>query len=586
MRNLLTPLRRGSEPDYVTHSPASLAQQYPDLQHEGAYLRKNANFKEKNDSVPPMLEAPHFATDMGHAPGRAAAPGAELPEGLEVKDMIVSAYDYKANMAIWKIVLAAAIGIGLGTLLTTFEVDGDAASWISFPGDLFIAALKCLIVPMVFCSVVTCIGELVEAGKAASIGTRTILYFAMSSVTSSTVGVLSGIVFSPLFKTQVKARTGTKTPTLALRCPGGGFLTADDSNVLSCMPAANATASTNTLFRVNDTTSFFSSSTSTYAKLSVSDQIFGIANDLVPDNIINAFASASTLSVIVFAICFGIALAKSVDRKREGDNYPLLLISHTNTVCRMLINQVVQVIPFAIVSMIAGSMAQYSSSVGVLESVGWLVLALAAGLITLTLGILGTIFSIITRRNVFSYLKNIVPAQIFIFGCSSSIATLPITMRCVDSTRQVSPVLSRFVLPLGATSNLNGTAVYMPLACIFMAHVGGLEEKLTTVSYVLLAFVGAIASFGVAPVPHSGLVMVITVWRTVFNQDVPQVFSLLVGTDWMLNRMRAIVNITNDTLVCRIIAEQCDETAFAQLQQHEGMDDHEEEAMTPDGRFL
>lgn len=339
------------------------------------------------------------------------------------------------------------------------------------------------------------------------------------------------------------------------------------SGLISCL-STNGTDSLS-LFYVNDTTSYFtlssSSTSSGYAKLTVSDQVFSILESLVPSNIINAFATASTLSVITFAVAFGIAAARSVKCADDGENYPLLLISHANVICRMLVTKVVTVIPFAVVSMIAGSMAQYSDTTRLLESVGMLLAALVTGLVFHCIGLLGLALYVTTRRNVFSYLRNVLPAQVFIFGCSSSIATLPVTLRCVESTREVTPSLARFVLPLGATSNLNGTAIYMPLACIFMARVSGHEDLLTPVTYVLLAFVGSIASFGVAPVPHSGLVMVITIWRTVFDQDLPaHAFSILVATDWLLNRLRCIVNISNDTIVCRIIAHQCNETAEAQ----------------------
>jgi solute carrier family 1 (neutral amino acid transporter), member 5 len=356
---------------------------------------------------------------------------------------------------------------------------------------------------------------------------------------------------------------------MSLSCNSGAFLTMAANGLVSCSANAPATV---TQFTLNDTTGYFASRSTGFVSLSVTDQIFAILKSLVPDNIINAFATSATLSVITFAVAFGIALTKSVDRSREDDNYPLLLIAHANVLCRLLVNKVVTMIPIAITSMIAGSMAQSASSTEVFKSVGYLIIALLVGLTTMTIGVLGTVLFLTTRRNVFSYLRKIVPAQIFIFGCSSSIATLPITLRCVEAAREVSPALARFVLPLGATSNLNGTAVYMPLACIFMASVSGNEAALTPLTYVMLALVGAISSFGVAPVPFSGLVMMITVWRTVFGLDVPpQAFSLLVGAEWILNRMRAIVNITNDTILVRIIAQQCDETTDEQLSKRDSV---------------
>ncbi|RLN59108.1 hypothetical protein BBJ29_003971 [Phytophthora kernoviae] len=482
-------------------------------------------------------------------------------KGDNPSDMFVSLYNQRSSSRIAFILTAAAIGVGLGVLFSHFELNGNWASWISLPGDLFISALKCLIGPMVFCSIVGCIGQLVEAGKAASIGGRIMSYFVLCSLVSSD--------------------TDKAAADLLVRCSNGQLLSMVSSGRLSCVEDTNTAESFGRL-TLNDTQSYFASSGSKLSDLDVSEQLFSILNEIVPENMIGAFSSSSTMSVITLAVFFGAAVVMSHDRTRQqlaagggpagttkGDievNHLLLLVNHSGLLCQLMINSVVKLIPFAIISMIAGSMAKYSSSTDLVESMGFLILALALALVTLTYGIMGLALFVTTRVNVFTYLRHIIPAQVFIFGCSSSIATLPMTMRCVDSTREVSYALSRFMLPLGATSNLNGSACYMTLVCVFMARVGGYGDLLTPLRYGLLVVVGAIASFGVAPVPHSGLVMAITVWHTVFNMNVPPVFSLLVGADWLLNRMRAIVNITNDTILLRIIAAQCDETTNTELE--------------------
>ncbi|KAG1691374.1 hypothetical protein DVH05_027036 [Phytophthora capsici] len=495
--------------------------------------------------------------------------------------MFISLYNQRASTPIAYVLAAAGVGIGLGLLFAHLKVDGAYAKWIAMPGDLFIAALKCLIGPMVFCSIVGCIGQLVEAGKVASIGGRIMGYFALCSVISSATGVVFGLLFSPFFIQQMKGSNSDVVTALRMHCWNGDVLSMANGGSMACVKDSNATQVAS-LLALNDTSTNFATSTGTYTDITVSQQLFAILNEIIPSNMVKAFSSSSTMGVITLAIFFGIASVLSHERTRRqlatsggpagttktdvDVNHLLLLINHCGLVCQLLINSVVSLIPFAIVSMIAGSMAQYTSSMDLVESVGFLIVALALALVTLTYGIMGTALFVTTRVNVFSYLRHIIPAQVFIFGCSSSIATLPMTMRCVDSTREVSYALSRFLLPLGATSNLNGSACYMTLACVFMAKVGGYGDLLTPLRYVLLVLVGAIASFGVAPVPHSGLVMAITVWHTVFNMDVPPVFSLLVGADWLLNRMRAIVNITNDTILVRIIADQCDETTISELE--------------------
>jgi solute carrier family 1 (neutral amino acid transporter), member 5 len=487
-----------------------------------------------------------------------------LHENMELRDMFTSAYDHTARVSVILIILGAACGVGLGLVLEKHDIGTDATNWIALPGELFIDALTCLITPMVFCSVVTCMGELVVAGKAMSIGGRTVAYFALASITSSSIGTIFGAIFSGYFKPAVVDVVTNLPEVLTFRCANELMLTQLANGSLRCSAVDTASLARESMFFLNDTSSFFTLANTTFTLLSVSDQIIGILTSMIPVNIIGAFAAGSNLSVISFAFVFGVALIKGFDARPGVENYPLLLIAHANVILRMMINMVVAYMPIAVVSLVAGAMAQNDSPANILENVAFLVAALALALVTLTVGVMGVALFVTTRTNIFKYLKHIIPAQVFIFGCSSSIATLPMTMRCVDATGQVSRPLSRFVLSIGATSNLNGTAVYMPLACVFLAAVSGYASDLTPVTYVMLAIVSSLSSFGVAPVPHSGLVMVITVWRTVFGHALPSAFSILVGTDWILNRMRAIVNITNDTILARIIAEQCDETVFSQ----------------------
>lgn len=504
-----------------------------------------------------------------------------LHENMELRDMFTSSYDHTARVSVILILLGAACGIGLGLVLEKNDIGVDATHWIALPGELFIDALTCLITPMVFCSVVTCMGELVVAGKAMSIGGRTVAYFALASFTSSSIGTIFGAIFSGFFKTAVPNVAANLPEVLTFRCPNGLMLTQLVNGSLRCSAEDAADLARESKFFLNDTDSFFTLANTTYSSLSVSDQIIGILTSMVPANIVGAFAAGSNLSVISFAFVFGVALIKGYDSRPGMENYPMLLIAHANVMLRMMINMVVAYMPIAVVSLVAGAIAQNDSPSSILKNVVFLIAALALALLTLMIGVMGVALFVTTRTNIFKYLKHIIPAQVFIFGCSSSIATLPMTMRCVDATGQVSRPLSRFVLSIGATSNLNGTAVYMPLACVFLATVSGYQADLTPVTYVMLAIVSSLSSFGVAPVPHSGLVMVITVWRTVFGHSLPAAFSILVGTDWILNRMRAIVNITNDTILARIIAEQCDETVFSQNGASESHFDLEDNFMTP-----
>lgn len=546
------------------------AQMYPPADSDFSLTPRSVqtyDFKDRKTlgggSAPAHAGAPAAG---GHGRGGLGGGNPGMHNGLDVRDMLVSPYDQRANVNIWHVVVGAGVGLGIGVLLAQYNVNDAAASWIALPGDLFIQALKCLVTPMVFCSVVCCMGELVEAGKAASIGGRMVACFALAAIVSSTVGTTFGYIMNELYPSEAEVAASSSATEFTFRCANDKYLMVNQNTGALACAGTNATSEL-AYFTLNDTSGYFTTEDSTeYQSLDVSDQIISILEDLVPENIVESFAGTSTLSIIAFAIWFGVAVVKSHDKNAGVENYALLMVQQANTVVLLLVNIVVKYIPFAIVSLIAGSMASYGSSTVLAEGVAFLIGTLFVALCTLVLGIFGIALFVTTRRSIFSYLRHIVPAQIFIIGCSSSIATLPMTMRCVDSTREVSYALSRFILPLGATSNLNGTACYLPLACIFLAKVGGYDDLLTPVRFVLLAVVSAIGSFGVAGVPHAGLVMVLTIWRTVFSSDIPAAFTILVSVDWIMDRLRSVVNITNDTIIVRIIAEQCDEAVSRELE--------------------
>ncbi|CAI5710953.1 unnamed protein product [Hyaloperonospora brassicae] len=477
-----------------------------------------------------------------------------LSRKQHVTDMITSLHENRTSVNIWQVGFGAALGLMLGVMLIHYNVGGAWADWLAMPGHLFIAALKCLVTPMVFCNVIVCIGELVEAGKAASIGRRMIFSFAVASITSSCTGTLFAFAMSKLYHSSAVIPIKQAFPLLSFQCADGKYLSYASNGTIACS-SKNGTMP-NSLFELKDVSGYLLMSDTEYANLNVSEQIFTILKDLVPNNIFDSFSGTSTLGVIVFAMVMGVALLKSVDKGTGVDNYPLLMVTHANTVILLLLNMVVKYTPIAVVSLIAGSIAGYSSSLVLIKGIAFLAGTLIVALLSLTIGIFGLALFVTTRRNIFTHLWHVLPAQLFIFGSSSSIAALPITLRCMDDTEEVPCQISRFILPLGATCNLNGTAVYMPLACVFLAKVGGYDALLTPLRFVLLAFVSAIASFGVAGVPHAGLVMVLTVWRTVFGVDVPVVFTILASTDWILDRLRSVVNMTNDTIIVRIIAAQ------------------------------
>lgn len=209
--------------------------------------------------------------------------------------------------------------------------------------------------------------------------------------------------------------------------------------------------------------------------------------------------------------------------------------------------------PFAVLSLIAQAIGSQDELAAAFSNVGYLIAANLVGYIAHFLITDVLIHFLLTRKNPFAYLKFIVPAQTTALACASSAATLPVTLRCVKTTGQVPDDIRLFVLPLGATINMDGSAIYFPCACIWLAILNGITPNAG--SYILLIILSTIGSAGAAPVPASGLVLVITAYNTVFGgTGIPNGFEFVVAIDWFLDRCITALNVTGDTVVAHIVA--------------------------------
>lgn len=212
-----------------------------------------------------------------------------------------------------------------------------------------------------------------------------------------------------------------------------------------------------------------------------------------------------------------------------------------------------RITPFAVFSLIATAVGSQEDLAGSFGNVGYLILANLVGYLAHFLIVDVGIHYLLTKKNPFTYLKNIIPAQTTALACASSAATLPVTLKCVKASGQVPDDIRTFVLPLGATINMDGSAIYFPCACIWLAILNGITPNAG--SYILLIILSTIGSAGAAPVPASGLVLVITAYNTVFGgSGIPNGFEFIVAIDWFLDRCITVLNVTGDTVVAHIVS--------------------------------
>ncbi|CAB9520857.1 Putative sodium-dependent excitatory amino acid transporter glt [Seminavis robusta] len=453
----------------------------------------------------------------------------------------------------------AAVGIGLGLGLSFWEPedpnDKDTVlQWVGLIGDLFIRALKCVVLPLVFANVILSVVEMLTVGRAGAIGGKTIGFYLLTTVAASILGIISIVSFKGLFE-EGDFETSVKS-TIRLGCDGeGSFLAHMPDGSVTC--TANFTDDSYTTFFLHDVDSTFVTTSSGPANdISLSDTIYqGVFEKLISNNIVESFVEANFAAVVMFAMVFGLALGRVVLQKTANlaDSFVICFLKEIDEVFLLLINWIISITPFAVLSLIANAIGKQDDLAGSFRNVGYLVaatiLAMAVHFCVVYVGL----YTVMTRSNPWSYFKHLIPAQTTAFACASSAATIPVTMQSVKATGKVPEAVSRFVIPMGAVINMDGGAIYFPCACIWMAVINGIEP--TFGNYILLVILATVGSAGAAPVPSASLVLIITAYNTVFGTTgTPEGFSFILAIDWFMDRLRTTLNVTGDAIVCGLVA--------------------------------
>ena len=258
------------------------------------------------------------------------------------------------------------------------------------------------------------------------------------------------------------------------------------------------------------------------------------------------------LQVVFASLLFGMALVLVEEKKRK----PIYdVFAGLQEVVIMVVHLIMLMAPIGVFALIAdtiNTMAKDDPSqiISLLGSLGWYCAAVVIGL-SLHAGIvyLG-LLKLLTPLSIRQFFKGIGQAQLLAFSTSSSGATLPVTMKCAEENLGVSKEVSSFVLPLGATINMDGTALYQAVAAVFIAQASGIE--LTLAAQITIVFTAVLASIGTAAVPGAGIVMLIVILEAI---NVPgEGIALILGVDRILDMCRTVVNITGDSTVATIIA--------------------------------
>ena len=395
-----------------------------------------------------------------------------------------------------KVMLGLFLGVVVGVFfgpdfaLVERELALTISNWLALPGYLFLAIIKMVVIPLIFSSIICGIaaGDSVDTVK--KLGVSVVFYF----IFTTTVAVSIGLLFANLLQP-------------------GSYL---GSELLGLSNQATATSVNQALL----------DSTNIPKRLA----------SIIPSNPLSSMASGEMLQVVIFAAALGVALVVMPQNKAK----PLVSVNLSlQDACMVIVNWVLKLAPYAVFGLIAQVMVQMGLDAlsGMLYYMNTVILGLLAVLLFYL-----SLVVFVGKRSVLDFLKQIRNAQLIAFSTSSSSATMPVTLKVAEENVKVNPTVSRFVIPLGTTINMDGTALYQAIATVFLAQAFGIDLTATDLLLVLVTAIAA--SVGTPGTPGVGIVILATILSTV---GVPiEGVAIIIGVDRLLDMCRTTINVTGD----------------------------------------
>ena len=368
-------------------------------------------------------------------------------------------------------------------------------------GDIFIRLLTMIAVPLVLASLIVGAASLSDLKHIAKIGGKTLGFYALTAVIAITIGLVCANIIQP-----------------------GKF-----------MPEETKT-------RLLET---FQEDAQSRIEQNVSMNIVDFIVNIVPRNPFKAIADGDFLQIVFFAILTGIFLSQI---KTDKSKTVIDFFDGISNAMIMLVEKIMYVAPIAVFTLISATVAEFGFNI--LQTLLLYSLTVIIGLTILTFVEYPVLLKLFTKVNVLNFFKVQRPVIAVAFSTSSSAATLPVTMDICEKKLGVPNKIASFVLPLGTTVNMDGTALYQAVATMFIAQVYGFDLNLT--QQLTIVFTAALAAVGTAPVPGIGLIMLIIVLKSV---GVPEEgIALIIGVDRILDMCRTVPNVIADSLACVVIA--------------------------------
>lgn len=450
----------------------------------------------------------------------------------------------------WKIIIGMVLGIGWAFISISQGLNDFTQDWIAPFGTIFIRALKFIAIPLVMFSIIVGIASLHDITKLGRVGFKTLGVYLITTVVAVSVGLIFVNVSKPgkaVSKDQLVYNRITYE--LWVKSQDGAIEFKDDMRLSEDPQYAQVVAEIQGSEVVIDETV-----AKVQAEAEASQEAGPLAPlvDMVPENLILSLGNPKLmLQVIVFAIFFGICLLFVPGNKSE---FVIKTFDGINEVFLKMVDVVMKAAPFFVFALMAANLSAMANSTNelldLLMSLGQYSAVVVAGLLFLIFLYPLLVATFVKRIKYGEFWRKISPAQLTAFSTSSSAATLPVTMECVEEGVGVKKEISSFVLPIGATVNMDGTSLYQAVAVIFLAQLHMIDLSLG--EQLIIVLTATLASIGSAAVPSAGLVMLMMVLTSVGLN--PAWIAIIIPVDRILDMCRTVVNVTGDATVTTIIA--------------------------------
>jgi len=399
-----------------------------------------------------------------------------------------------------KVLVALALGVIAGVMLSpnfgwvSKELSTVIGNWLSLPGKLFLKMVQMIMIPLIFTSIISgIVGTSGEQLK--KMGVRILLYFIFTTAVSISLGVFLVSFFKPGASIFRKGAFKLSESQVNLIDNDGGSSFFDIPNAIS---------------------------------------------NLLPENPLASMVSGEMLSIVIFSIIIGIAITQLT--KKEENPITSLLYA-VQEICMTIVSWAMRLVPYAVFGLIA----QLISGIGIdsLAGIGFYV-----GVVILGLAILLIFYMLLLvvfgRINPFTFMKNIVDVQLLAFSTTSSAAVMPLSIKTANEKLGVSPQISNFIVPIGATINMDGTALFQCISTIFIAQAYGIEISLVNIGLIMVTIVAA--SIGTPSIPGGGVVVLASVLQ---SANIPtEGIVIIIGVERVLGMFRTAINVTGDLTAC------------------------------------